>query len=99
MKARNGVITPPVEFNRVYLLLHCFRHVIGAGIGMRQLMDYYFCLRSKAVEPGERQELKRLLKDFGLYRFAGAVMSFNVFFYWKIVIWYVLLTDEKESFC
>lgn len=74
VKARNGVITPPVEFNRVYLLLHCFRHVIGAGIGMRQLMDCYFCLRSKAVEPGEWRELNRLLKDFGLYRFAGAMM-------------------------
>lgn len=90
VKACNGVITPPVEFNRVYLLLHCFRHVIGAGIGMRQLMDYYFCLLSKAVEADEQQELKRLLKSFGLYRFAAAVM---------FVLRQVFLLEDRYMVC
>lgn len=70
----NGIVTPSIEFNRVYLLLHCYRHVIGAGIGIRQFMDYYFCLRYKMINREERNEVEQRLKSFGLYRFAGAVM-------------------------
>ena len=73
-ETRNGIIVPPLEFNRIYLLLHCYRHVIGAGIGLRQLMDYYFCLRDKELTAEDREYNKTLLKHFGLYRFAGAVM-------------------------
>ena len=73
-ETRNGITVPPLEFNRIYLLLHCYRHVIGAGIGLRQLMDYYFCLRSKDLTAEDREYNKTLLKRFGLYRFAGAVM-------------------------
>lgn len=73
-ETRNGIIVPPLEFNRIYLLLHCYRHVIGAGIGLRQLMDCYFCLRNKELTAEDREYNNTLLKHFGLYRFAGAVM-------------------------
>ncbi len=35
---------PTMAFNRVYIMLHCYRHLLGHGVGMRQLMDYYFVL-------------------------------------------------------
>ena len=37
------VLTPSV--NVVYQLVHMYRHVFEGGIGLRQLMDYYFALR------------------------------------------------------
>lgn len=73
-ETRNGIVVPPLEFNRIYLLLHCYRHVIGAGIGLRQLMDYYFCLRSEALTEEEKLHTIKLLKTFGLYKYTGAIM-------------------------
>lgn len=70
----NGIVTPTLSFNRIYMLLHCYRHVIGAGIGLRQLMDYYFCLKGKELSTQEKTDNDKLLRRFGLYRFAGAVM-------------------------
>lgn len=37
------LLTPSV--NVVYQLVHLYRHVFEGGIGLRQLMDYYFALR------------------------------------------------------
>ena len=37
------VLTPSV--NVVYQLVHLYRHVFEGGIGLRQLMDYYFVLK------------------------------------------------------
>ena len=35
---------PSPAFNRVFILLHCFQHLMGHGVGLRQVMDYYFVL-------------------------------------------------------
>lgn len=40
-----GEITvPTMNFNVIYLLSHLYRHVFTEGIGLRQLLDYYFVL-------------------------------------------------------
>ena len=40
-----GEITvPTVSFNVIYILSHLYRHVFTEGIGLRQLLDYYFVL-------------------------------------------------------
>ena len=40
-----GEITvPTVSFNIIYILSHLYRHVFTEGIGLRQLLDYYFVL-------------------------------------------------------
>ena len=40
-----GEITvPTVNFNVIYILSHLYRHVFTEGIGLRQLLDYYFVL-------------------------------------------------------
>ena len=67
-----GCATPTVAFNAVYMLLHIYRHLLEEGIGLRQLMDYYYLLQHLTVE--ERENVLQDLRHLGLYRFAGAVM-------------------------
>lgn len=75
-----GFCVPSLGFNVVYMLLHIFRHVFHEGIGLRQLMDYYFVLRNVNVNLNLNDNHKRntnahkVLKEMGLLRFAAAVM-------------------------
>lgn len=81
---RTGLVTPTTEFNLFYILLHIYRHFLYEGVGMRQLMDYYFVLkaydgRSEIVTPHsgqrpEKEDIRYLLKEFGMERFARGVM-------------------------
>lgn len=49
----NGIPIPSVSFNVVYQLAHINHHLFEEGIGLRQLLDYYFVLRALHVEQGE----------------------------------------------
>lgn len=69
-----GDITIPTSsFNVVYQLTHLYHHFFDEGIGMRQIIDYYY-----VVNNGEllviRDSLQKELKHLGLWKFAGAVM-------------------------
>ena len=72
-----GFCTPTAEFNVVYLLLHLYEHFLYEGVGLRQMMDYYFVLRA-ANEEGFKvsggQEFQELLRSFGMMNFAQGVM-------------------------
>ena len=39
-----GYRIPSVEFNVVFQLLHLYKHIFEEGIGLRQLLDYYFVI-------------------------------------------------------
>lgn len=63
---------PTTAFNRIYILLHIYRHLFQEGIGLRQLLDYYFVLEKGATEE-EKEECTCMLKELGLKGFAAAV--------------------------
>lgn len=69
----NGFRVPTDEFNLVFLALHIFRHLLGEGIGMRQLMDYYFVLKH-VQDSDTRDRACDVLNSLGLGKFAGALM-------------------------
>ena len=78
-----GEITiPTTSFNVVYILSHLYRHVFTEGIGLRQLLDYYFVVVKwhtdltglTDLDPKNLAALQRDLKWLGLWKFAGAVM-------------------------
>lgn len=70
-----GEITvPTMSFNFIYILSHLFRHVFTEGIGLRQLIDYYFVLRNTDCNITNKAVLQRELKHLGLWKFAQAVM-------------------------
>lgn len=64
---------PTVEFNLFYLLLHMYKHLLGQGIGMRQMMDYYYALQQPITDDVRKSVVNRL-KDFKMLRFASATM-------------------------
>lgn len=92
---------PPAEFNRIFILTHIYRHFLFEGVGLRQVMDYYFVLRNGHTE---NLDTKEILCKFKLRKFAGAVM-------WVLGImvhgegrmadwhddWMICEPDEKEG--
>ena len=38
------VVIPTVEFNLIFQLTHIYAHLMNEGIGLRQLLDYYYVL-------------------------------------------------------
>ena len=63
---------PSVRFALVMQLAHIQRHFLASGVGLRQVCDYYWLLRTATAE--DRQEVSSLLKRFGLRHTAGALM-------------------------
>lgn len=67
-----GFAVPPVEFNRIFILTHIYRHFLFEGIGLRQVIDYYFVLKANGGK--DKEEVAKILKELRLTRFAEAVM-------------------------
>lgn len=67
------VNVPTSAFNRVYILLHIYRHLFQEGIGLRQLLDYHYVLK-QGFTAQEKEATLSVLKDLKMLRFAGAVM-------------------------
>jgi len=72
-----GFAVPPAAFNRIFILTHIYRHFLFEGIGLRQVMDYYFVLKNLTPDPspkGDGSDYQLLLKQLGLLKFAEALM-------------------------
>ena len=67
-----GLVAPSTSFNLFYILLHIYRHFLYEGVGMRQLMDYFFVLRH--TDSTDSTEIIKTLKEFGMMRFAQGIM-------------------------
>lgn len=64
---------PLPSFNRIYQMCHILNHLVVQGIGLRQIVDYYYVLKQGFTEEENKRD-RRLLKKFGLYKIASAVM-------------------------
>ena len=84
MISDKGFCVPDAEFNRVFLLAHAFRHYMSEGLGLRQVMDYYFLLQNLNVNHDHDNLIKRL----GMARFEKAM---------KWVIGYVFEGKDVED--
>ena len=70
---RVGFTHTTMDFDLVFSMVHIYRHIFSEGIGLRQLMDYYFILRSV-----ESEEIKvkccKMLRSMRMEKFVGGVM-------------------------
>ena len=67
------IAIPTTAFNVVYQLTHLYHHFFDEGIGMRQIIDYYYVVNNDELLV-IRGTLQRELKHLGLWKFARAVM-------------------------
>ena len=67
------IAIPTTAFNVVYQLTHLYHHFFDEGIGMRQIIDYYYVVNNDELLV-IRDTLQRELKHLGLWKLAGAVM-------------------------
>lgn len=65
------VSVPGSDFNAVFMLAHMYKHIFNEGLGLRQLMDYYFVLNDDTLD---REKVVKTIRSVGLLRFAKAVM-------------------------
>ena len=64
---------PTTAFNVIYQLTHLYHHFFDEGIGMRQIIDYYYVVNNDELLV-VRDTLQKELKHLGLWKFARAVM-------------------------
>lgn len=70
---------PSDTFNAVFVLQHIYRHLFGSGIGLRQLMDYFYVLRQVsgeglAVSGDIIHQTSFILHQLRMDKFTAAVM-------------------------
>ena len=87
---------PNLAFNRVYILVHIYRHLFHEGIGLRQLLDYYFVLAQGFTEE-ERIETMRTLRSLRMQRFTAAVMWVLQQVYGMDSRYLLTTPDEREG--
>lgn len=68
------VAVPTHSFNVVYQLYHLYHHYFYEGVGLRQVVDYYFVVTGLKAEYEMLGSLQRELKHIGLWKFARAMM-------------------------
>lgn len=67
-----GLCVPTKDFNVVFQMQHMYLHLLQEGLGLRQVIDYYYVLKSK--EACDLTELQNTLKYLDLWKFASALM-------------------------
>ncbi len=95
----NDITTPSVEFNRFYILLHIYRHFLYEGIGFRQIIDYYFVLKtsSNVNISNQTDNLILTLQNFGMMKFARGLMWVMNEPLGMPDAWMICESDEKEG--
>ena len=68
------IAIPTMNFNVIYILSHLYHHFFDEGIGMRQIIDYYYVVSMFSTDCVMFTLLQRELKHLGLLKFARAVM-------------------------
>ena len=67
------IAIPTTAFNVIYLLTHLYHHFFDEGIGMRQIIDYYYVVNNDELL-AIKDTLQKELKHLGLWKFARAVI-------------------------
>ncbi len=64
---------PTTRVNMLFQLTHIYRHLFNEGIGLRQVMDYYYLLQLDEATP-HIQETALMVKKLHMERFCQALM-------------------------
>ena len=68
------VSVPTGRFNVIFQLGHMLIHLLDDGVGLRQVMDYFYVLKNLNLTEQERSDLAGTIRSLGMMRFARAIM-------------------------
>ena len=92
------VSVPTDEFNIVFQLSHIYQHLFHEGIGLRQVLDYYYLLKQYAASSKEaRTDWKPLFKHLGLFHIASALMWILTEKLGMNKDWAIVESDERRG--
>ncbi len=101
MKNKNhlGFATPTPSVNVIYQMCHLFSHFLETGIGLRQMIDYFFTLKVWNAECGvlSSEEIMQVLRSFGMGKFAAAVMWVLHEVFAMPTYYYICEPNEREG--
>lgn len=91
----DGTLTyPDARFNAVFCMAHMYRHYLEGGIGLRQMLDYYYVLQE--LRPEDRAQVLNTLRRLKMKKFTAAVMC-AVQFNFGLEDKYLLCPADKKS--
>ncbi len=73
-RVAEGFYVPNFRFASIMQMAHIQRHALGEGVGLRQIMDYYFLLKTQNDGSWKQEDIRATLRSLGLWKMAGAVM-------------------------
>lgn len=97
------IAVPTSTFNVVFQLSHIYNHLFHEGIGLRQIIDYYYVLKEYALlsrstnAKDNTSQFGDLLQSMGLLNIARALMWILVTMFGMEREWAVVELDEKRG--
>lgn len=85
-----------LAFDRVFILLHTYRHMCGHGVGLRQIMDYFYVLRQGFTED-ERRDSVNWIEKLGMKRFTEGLMWVLQHYFGLEEQYLLFAPNEKEG--
>ena len=74
-ETESNIAIPTEKFNAVYQLGHILMHLLEAGIGLRQFVDYYYVLKQcENLTELEKNTIRETWRRLGTERLASGVM-------------------------
>ncbi len=73
----DGEVIPVMKVDEdvIYQMNHIYRHLIDEGVGLRQIIDYFFLLTTwNKKHTRSKEETMKIVAHLGMKKFAGALM-------------------------
>ena len=91
-----GQSMPSLAFDRVFILMHCYDHMMSSGVGFRQIMDYYYVLKQGFTKE-DKDDFVRWIKKLGMYRFVSGLMWLMQYAFGMEDKYLLMEPNEKEG--
>lgn len=90
-----GFTHTTIDFDLVFSMVHIYRHIFSEGIGLRQLVDYYYILQCSTEE--QRSEAFKTLCNLKMHSFVGGIMWILMEFFGMNIMYSLCPANERHG--